>query len=63
MEILLAALDFVFGCHHKNLSRIFTRPHLPCVCDCGARLGYSLKTMPVVRRLPSVPVFTRFRTA
>jgi uncharacterized membrane protein len=65
MNILLAALDFVFGCHHKNLSRVFTLDgHTYCVClDCGARFEYSLKTMSVERRLPVVPVLTRFRTA
>lgn len=65
MDILLASLDFVFGCHHKNLSRIFTidgHTYRVC-CDCGARFGYSLKTMSVERRLPVVPVLTRFRTA
>ena len=65
MDILLAALDFVFGCHHKNLSRVFTldgHTYRVC-CDCGARFGYSMKTMPVERRLPVVPVLTRFRTA
>ena len=62
MDILLAALDFVFGCHHKTLSRVFTldgHTYRVC-CDCGARFGYSLKTMSVERRLP---VLTRFRTA
>jgi len=65
MDILLAALDFVFGCHHKNLSRIFTldgHTYRVC-CDCGARFEYSLKTMSVERRLSVVPVLTRFRTA
>jgi uncharacterized membrane protein len=65
MDILLAALDFAFGCHHKNLSRVFTldgHTYRVC-CDCGARFGYSLKTMSVERRLPVVPVLTRFRTA
>jgi uncharacterized membrane protein len=65
MDILLAALDFVFGCHHKNLSRVFTldgHTYRVC-CDCGARFGYSMKTMSVERRLPVVPVLTRFRTA
>jgi uncharacterized membrane protein len=65
MDILLAALDFVFGCHHKNLSRVFTldgHTYRVC-CDCGARFRYSLKTMSVERRLPVVPVLTGFRTA
>lgn len=65
MEILLAALEFLFGCHHKNLSRVFTidaHTYRVC-CDCGARFGYSLETMSVARRLPVVPVLTRLRTA
>jgi len=65
MDILLAALDFTFGCHHQNMSRVFTldgHTYRVC-CDCGARFAYSLKTMSVEHRLPVVPVLTRFRTA
>lgn len=65
MDILLAALDFLFGCHHKNLSRVFTldgHTYRVC-CACGARFGYSLETMSIERRLAAVPVLTRFRTA
>lgn len=62
---LVRILDFLFGCHHGHLSRVFT---LDCetyrVCfDCGAKFEYSLKTMSVERRLSSTPVLTRFRIA
>ena len=38
MAILLAILDFLFGCHHVHLSRVFTlqgETYRVC-CDCGA---------------------------
>jgi hypothetical protein len=47
MEKLVAALDFVFGCHHSHLSRVFTidrRTYRVC-CDCGAKFKYSLDSM------------------
>ena len=37
-------LNFIFGCHHSNLSRVFTirrRTYRVC-CDCGAEFDYSL---------------------
>jgi hypothetical protein len=65
MEILLVALDFLFGCHHVHLSRVFTlkRETYKVCCDCGAKFAYSLKTMTIERRLPLTPVSTRFRIA
>jgi len=65
MEILLVALDLLFGCHHVHLSRVFTlkgETYKVC-CDCGAKFAYSLKTMTIERRLPLTPVSTRFRIA
>ena len=62
---LVPILDFLFGCHHGHLSRVFTledETYRVC-CDCGARFKYSLETMSVERRLSSVPVMTRFRIA
>lgn len=53
MEHIVAALDFLFGCHHQNLSRVFTldgQTYRVC-CDCGARFEYSLMKMSVKRRL------------
>jgi hypothetical protein len=49
MTYIAAALDFLFGCHHSNLSRVFTisgRTYRVC-CDCGAQFRYSLQTMAI----------------
>ena len=65
MARLVTVLDFLFGCHHGHLSRVFTlggETYRVC-CDCGAKYGYSLETMSIKRRLPLVPVSTRFRIA
>jgi len=51
MERLVAILDFVFGCHHGHLSRVFTikdRTYQVC-CDCGAKFDYSLASMSIER--------------
>ena len=56
MAIFLAILDFLFGCHHVHLSRVFTlqgETYRVC-CDCGAKFAYSLKTMSIEHRLPLV---------
>ena len=39
--------DYLFGCHHKALSRVFTIRHrtYQVCCDCGVEFEYSLKTM------------------
>lgn len=62
---LVLILDFLFGCHHGHLSRVFTiggETYRVCF-DCAARFEYSMKTMSVERRLSSAPVMTRFRIA
>ena len=44
-------LNFLFGCHHSNLSRVFTirrRTYRVC-CDCGAEFDYSIETMAINR--------------
>jgi hypothetical protein len=49
MTHIAAALDLLFGCHHSNLSRVFTiggRTYRVC-CDCGAQFRYSLDTMSI----------------
>jgi hypothetical protein len=64
-RILLAILDFLFGCHHVHLSHVFTlqgETYRVC-CDCGAKFAYSLETMSIEHRLPLAPVLTRFRIA
>ena len=65
MAIILAILDFLLGCHHHHLSRVFTlqdETYKVC-CDCGAKFAYSLETMSIERRLPLTPLLTRFRIA
>jgi hypothetical protein len=62
---LAVILDFLFGCHHGHLSRVFTlggETYRVCF-DCGAKFEYSLETMSVQRRPSSAPVMTRFRIA
>lgn len=52
MQRLMLALDFIFGCHHRHLSRVFTidrRTYRVC-CDCGAKFVYSLTSMSIDRR-------------
>ena len=65
MAILAAVLEFLFGCHHAHLSRVFTlkgETYKVC-CDCGAKFAYSLETMSIERRLQLTPVLTQFRIA
>jgi len=65
MARLVAAFDFLFGCHHRHLSRVFTlggETYRVC-CDCGAKYAYSLKTMSMERRVSHPPVLIRFRIA
>jgi len=62
---LVAILDFLFGCHHGGISRVFTlegETYKVC-CDCGAKFAYSLETMSIQHRVPLRPVHTRFRIA
>ena len=50
-------LNFLFGCNHSNLSRVFTirrRTYRVC-CDCGAQFDYSLDTMAINRRQAQRP--------
>jgi hypothetical protein len=50
-EWLLKSFDFAFGCHHRNLSRVFTiegRTYRVC-CGCGVNFKYSLENMSMER--------------
>jgi hypothetical protein len=65
MATIMVVLDFLLGCHHVKLSRVFTlqdETYKVC-CDCGAKFAYSLETMSIERRLPLASVLTRFRVA
>ncbi len=47
MKTLAKVIDYLFGCHHEHLSRVFTinkRSYRVC-CDCGAKFHFSLITM------------------
>jgi hypothetical protein len=64
MAVGIAVLDFLFGCHHGELSRVFTvggETYRVCF-GCGAKFEYSIETMSIERRLPSAPM-TGFRLA
>ena len=54
MRWLVIAWEYLFGCHHHQLSRVFTiGGQTYCVCfDCGARFDYSLATMQVLHQPP-----------
>ena len=65
MDRLVATLDFLFGCHHSQLSRFFTidgRTYQVC-CDCGAKFEYSLANMSMERRISRDPTLTWLRVA
>jgi hypothetical protein len=65
MEGLLKTLDCLFGCHHGNLSRVFTldgRTYRVC-CSCGAKVDYSLENMCTGHRAPWRPRFAWLRIA
>jgi hypothetical protein len=54
MNYFAIAVEFLFGCHHRILSRVFTiesKSYRVC-CDCGAKFAYSLETMRTVGYLP-----------
>jgi len=65
MNSVLAAFDFLFGCHHGNLSRVFTmggHTYRVC-CDCGATFNYSLANMSMEQRPSRDPVLALLRVA
>src|SRR5437763_11529621 len=49
---LANVIEFAFGCHHTNLSRVFTiegRSYKVC-CNRGAKFDSSVQTMSIARR-------------
>lgn len=58
MEGAIRTLDFLFGCHHSNLSRAFMLDggsYRVC-CSCGAKSDYSLENMRIECRIPRRPM-------
>ena len=65
MQRVATALDYLFGCHHSNLSRVFTidgRTYRVC-CVCGAQFDYSLEHMCLAFRPSGRPMFRWLRVA
>jgi hypothetical protein len=64
MGLFLRVLDFVFGCHHSNLSKVFTidcRTYRVCF-GCGSTFDYSLETMSMAHHVHApAPVLTSLR--
>jgi hypothetical protein len=59
MAGFVRTLEYLFGCHHGNLSRVFTiegRTYRVC-CDCGAKFDYSFNEMLMGRRVARAPAF------
>ena len=52
MESLARALELLFGCHHRNVSRVFTiggQTYRVC-WECGTKFHYSLASMSIEHR-------------
>lgn len=57
--------DFLFGCRHGDLSRVFTiggQTYRVC-CTCGTRFSYSLANMRMGRRFVDIPERVSVRSA
>lgn len=56
--------DFLFGCRHAELSRVFTiGGQTYCVCwECGTRFSYSLASMRMGRRFAEIPAVVAVRS-
>jgi RNase P subunit RPR2 len=54
-----AVFNWLFGCHHRHLSRVMTIDHqMIVVClTCGTRIRYSWDTMSIVGKIPE-PIIT-----
>jgi hypothetical protein len=56
--------DFLFGCRHAELSRVFTiggQTYRVC-CTCGTRFSYSLASMRLGRRFAEIPAVVPVRS-
>jgi hypothetical protein len=57
--------EFLFGCRHADLSRVFTiggQTYRVC-CTCGTRFSYSLANMRMGRRFVDIPERVPVRSA
>lgn len=61
----MKVFDFLFGCRHADLSRVFTiggQTYRVC-CTCGTRFSYSLVNMRMGRRFVDIPERVPVRSA
>ena len=59
MKLILWIFQITFGCHHDQLSRVFTikkRTYKVCT-DCGREFEYSWARMRTVRSKVAAPVY------
>jgi uncharacterized circularly permuted ATP-grasp superfamily protein len=51
MQWILRAYDLVFGCRHRNLSRVFSigGSNYKVCCKCGSQFPYSLESMRIIK--------------
>lgn len=65
MKLISKGLKYLFGCHHRNLSRVFTisRQSYRVCWDCGAKFSYSLETMSIKQPQSSPHMAGMYRAA
>ena len=66
MRALLSAIfEWIFGCHQRELSRVFTIDHKTYqVClDCGRKLQYSWRAMSLIKTNETPQTLASFTTA
>ena len=57
MQWILRAYDLVFGCHHRNLTRVFSlggSTYRVC-CQCGTKFPYSWESMRMTKEREGKP--------
>jgi len=60
-----AIFEWIFGCHHRRLSRVFTIDHKTYqVCfGCGRKLPYSWRAMSLIKTSETPQTLASFTTA
>ena len=59
MQKLATVFDLLFGCHHSNLSRVFTirRQTYRVCCDCGTAFNIHSRRCPSSADFPKIPAW------
>jgi len=62
---LSTIFEWILGCHHRQLSRVFTIDHKTYrVCfDCGRKLQYSWRAMSLIKTSETPQTLALFTTA